>query len=183
MSSNKLRILCLHGYKQNAIMYRKKTAAVRKSIEDIAELEHEPFGWWYAPSYKPTQNGFFVGFKESVEYFKNILLKEGPFDGILGFSQGACFAALLTEMLENRSSFPELISPEFNHAPFKFSILVAGFKPTMQEATNVLLNKESKVKTPSMHFIGDLDTLVLPEAMMSLTEAFENPKIFRHSGG
>lgn len=86
-------------------------------------------------------------------------------------------------MLEDRSQFPEFISPDFEHEPFKFSIIVAGFKPTMQEATNVLLTKEKKVKTPSLHFIGDLDTLVLPEKMISLTEAFENPVIFRHTGG
>ncbi|KAI9486382.1 MAG: serine hydrolase FSH [Benjaminiella poitrasii] len=213
MTSSKLKILCLHGYTQNAIMFRKKTAVVRKGVENLADFvyitaphhiipptfsdiaereaaakedtseEHKPFGWWYSPKYKPTQNGFFIGFKESVEQVKDILLEEGPFDGILGFSQGACFAALLTEMLENRTYFPDLISPEFKHAPFKFSIFVAGFKPTLQEATNVMLNKNSKVKTPSMHFIGDLDTLVLPEAMMSMTEAFENPKIYRHQGG
>jgi hypothetical protein len=89
----------------------------------------------------------------------------------------------LTELLENRAHFPDLIPSTFDHAPFKFSIIVAGFKPTQQEATNFMLIKESKVKTPSLHFIGELDTLVLPEAMESLAEAFENPKIFRHSGG
>jgi hypothetical protein len=37
MSSGKLRILCLHGYTQNAIMFRKKTGAARKGIEKVAE--------------------------------------------------------------------------------------------------------------------------------------------------
>lgn len=37
--------------------------------------EHLPFGWWYSPKYKPTQNGYFVGFKESVEYVKDVLMK------------------------------------------------------------------------------------------------------------
>ncbi|KAI8645843.1 serine hydrolase FSH [Parasitella parasitica] len=213
MTSNKLRILCLHGYTHNAIMFRKKTAAARKSVDDLAEFvyvtgphhispptystigereeaakeesseEHKPFGWWFSPKYRPTQGGFFVGFKESIEFIKDVLIKEGPFDGIMGFSQGACFAALLTELLEDRSYFPDLISPTFGHPPFKFSIIVAGFKPTMQEATNIMLNKSKKVKTPSMHFIGDLDTLVLPEAMISLAETFENPNVFRHPGG
>lgn len=38
MSSNKLRILCLHGYTQNAVMFRKKTAVMRKSVDDNAEF-------------------------------------------------------------------------------------------------------------------------------------------------
>jgi hypothetical protein len=86
---------------------------------------------------------------------------------------------LLTELLENKSH--EFSS--FDHPPLKFTILVSGFKPTMQEATNTLLTTEHKVKTPSLHYIGDLDTLVLPEKMLSLTEVFENPVIFRHMGG
>ncbi|RCH91871.1 hypothetical protein CU098_002314, partial [Rhizopus stolonifer] len=106
---------------------------------------HKPYGWWYSPKYKPTKDNFFIGFKESVEYIKQVLIKEGPFDGILGFSQ--------------------------------------GFKPTMQEATNIMLTKQNKVKTPSLHYIGELDTLVLPEAMNSLSEAFVKPTVFRHSGG
>ncbi|KAG2197112.1 hypothetical protein INT47_004177, partial [Mucor saturninus] len=181
------------------------TAAMRKNVEDIAEFvyitaphhiapatltttaereeaakeevseEHAPFGWWYSPKYKPVRpDGYFVGYKETVEYVTDVLKKQGPFDGILGFSQGACFAALLTEMLENH---------ELDHPPLKFSIIVAGFKPTMQEATNMMLRKDKKVKTPSLHFIGDLDTLVLPENMISLAETFEKAKIFRHTGG
>ncbi|OBZ87102.1 Ovarian cancer-associated gene 2 protein [Choanephora cucurbitarum] len=211
--SRKLRILCLHGYTQNGILFRKRTAVARKSIEEIADLvyitaphhitpptfgtiaerqeaaqeysseEHKPYGWWYSPKYKPTQDGFFIGFKDSVEQIKQVLTQDGPFDGILGFSQGACFAALLTQMMEDRSYFPDLIPPSFEHPPFKFSVIVAGFKPTMQEATNHMLVKTKKVKTPSLHFIGELDTLVLPEAMSTLAEAFDKPKIFKHAGG
>jgi hypothetical protein len=38
MTSNKLRILCLHGYTQNATMFRKKTAVARKSVDDLADF-------------------------------------------------------------------------------------------------------------------------------------------------
>lgn len=72
---------------------------------------------------------------------------------------------------------------ETEQTPFKFAIIVAGFKPTRQTATSMMLTKEDKVKTPSLHYIGDLDTMILPESMSALTEAFEKPKIFRHTGG
>lgn len=42
----------------------------------ISWIEHKPFGWWYSPKYKPTQDGFFIGFKESIEFVKDILVKE-----------------------------------------------------------------------------------------------------------
>ncbi|CEP14960.1 hypothetical protein [Parasitella parasitica] len=191
MTSNKLRILCLHGYTQNGTMFRKKTAAVRKSVDSLADFVYITGPHHISPPTYSTisereaaaKEESSEGFKESIEFVKDVLIKEGPFDGIMGFSQGACFAALLTELLEDRTCFPNLISPTFGHPPFKFSIIVAGFKPTMQEATNIMLNKDKKVKTPSMHFIGDLDTLVLPEAMISLAETFEKPNIFRHTGG
>ncbi|KAI8090684.1 serine hydrolase-domain-containing protein [Thamnidium elegans] len=172
MSVNKLKILCLHGYTQNGILYRKKTAVIRKSIEHMADLEHAMYGWWYSPDYKPVGlDGYLVGYKESLQYVKDIVKQQGPFDGILGFSQGAGFAALFTEIMETEQT------------PFKFSIIVAGFKPTKQTATNMMLTKENKVKTSSLHYIGDLDTLILPEKMNALLEAFEKPKIFRHTGG
>jgi hypothetical protein len=36
--TRKLRILCLHGYTQNAITFSKKTAVLRKALKDVAEL-------------------------------------------------------------------------------------------------------------------------------------------------
>lgn len=44
MTSNKLRILCLHGYTQNATMFRKKTAVARKSIDDLADFGKDDVG-------------------------------------------------------------------------------------------------------------------------------------------
>lgn len=38
LNSKKLRILCLHGMAQNAILFRKKTKSLLRDIEDIAEL-------------------------------------------------------------------------------------------------------------------------------------------------
>lgn len=44
MTSSKLRILCLHGYTQNATMFRKKTAVARKSIDDLADFGKDDVG-------------------------------------------------------------------------------------------------------------------------------------------
>jgi hypothetical protein len=34
----KLRILCLHGMAQNEVIFRKKTAVIRKKLDKIADL-------------------------------------------------------------------------------------------------------------------------------------------------
>lgn len=38
MDTKKLKILCLHGYTQNGILFNKKTALMRKSVQDFADL-------------------------------------------------------------------------------------------------------------------------------------------------
>lgn len=37
-AENKLRILCLHGMVQNAVVFRKKTSVIRKKLDKLAEL-------------------------------------------------------------------------------------------------------------------------------------------------
>ncbi|CDS04144.1 hypothetical protein LRAMOSA07098 [Lichtheimia ramosa] len=208
----KLRILCLHGMVQNGTIFRKKTAVLRKKLDKIADLvyvtgphlitdpkytseaarkaaadpnaseELKPYGWWFPiSSYANTEEGYYAGFKESVEYLKDVLVKEGPFDGIFGFSQGACLAAVMAELLENRSLMPHLVSPEFEHPAFRFAIVAAGFKPESQDATQNLF--KGKIKTPSMHLIGEADSLIVPERMLALADVFEDPIIFKHPGG
>lgn len=38
----KLRILCLHGMVQNATVFRKKTAVIRKKLDKMADLGKHP---------------------------------------------------------------------------------------------------------------------------------------------
>ncbi|KAI9491929.1 serine hydrolase FSH [Zychaea mexicana] len=151
--------------------------------EQVSE-EMRPFAWWFLPRSKPlTEEGFFYGFKESVEHIKQVLLEKGPFDGIIGFSQGACFTGCLAHMLDKRDF---LIPADFPHPPLQFVVMVGGFILTVQPATESKLFSASatrKVETPSMHIIGELDTIILPERSDALADAFKNPFIFRHAGG
>ncbi|KAL0079272.1 serine hydrolase FSH [Phycomyces blakesleeanus] len=208
---NKLRILCLHGMVQNGPVFRKKTAVIRKKLDKIAELiyvtaphlivdprytsdahreaaadehapeESKPFGWWHPTPSGATPEGYYQGFRESVDYLKNILIEQGPFDGVFGFSQGAGLAAVMSELLENRGVMPSLVSKDFGHPAFKFAIICAGFKLISQEATQSLFSVP--INTPSMHIYGEQDTLIVPEKAIALSELFVNPVILTHPGG
>ncbi|KAI9318658.1 serine hydrolase FSH [Dichotomocladium elegans] len=214
---NKLRILCLHGYAQNAILFRKKTAALFRDMEDTIERvyvrgphvvldpeyasmveratkagndvseELRPYAWWFANRQGPgTDDGYYYGFKDTMAYIKKILLEEGPFDGVLGFSQGACLAGILAHALEFRSlpdDNVQLLPRDFPHPPLQFVILAGGFKPLQQATKGILYSSKRKVETRSLHMIGEVDTVVAPERMDALTAAFKNPVIFRHAGG
>lgn len=69
--------------------------------------EMRPYAWWFHTGYKPlTKDGYFQGFKDTMDYIVKVLNEQasyvyfrftqclcqkpmqGPFDGVLGFSQG-----------------------------------------------------------------------------------------------
>ncbi|KAF9432726.1 Ovarian cancer-associated protein 2 [Entomortierella beljakovae] len=152
-----LRILCLHGYTQNALSFTKKTSAFRKSLKGIADLvyvtaphivpiptlgtpeerendeledagpEDESCGWWTSSPEKPQMKGF----DESLSSLREVLETQGPFDGIMGFSQGASMASIVQLLLERPYLSPTMSG--CTHPPVKFSIIVAGFEPRDEE--------------------------------------------------
>lgn len=96
-----------------------------------------------------------------------IIKKEGPFDGILGFSQGARVAAYFAYYCE---IFPEKIKDWM--AP-KFTILLAspGFFPREP-------NKKYTIEIPSIHFIGENDFIF--STSLFTTILFKKPIVFFH---
>lgn len=46
-----------------------------------------------------------VGFNDSVTLIEKTFSEQGPFDGILGFSQGAAFVSILCAMKKKKSMF------------------------------------------------------------------------------
>ncbi|KAI8987299.1 serine hydrolase FSH [Mycotypha africana] len=210
-TTEKLRILCLHGMVQNAGVFRKKTAVIRKKLDKMAELvyvtapqmttdpkytseahraaaadenapeDEKPFAWWHPYPDQQTEDGFYQGFKESVTFLKEFMIKEGPFDGIFGFSQGACLAAIMLICMENRALMPDLFNSDFKHPNFKFAMLCAGFVPEAQKATSGIWSH--KITTPTLHMIGEEDKLIQPALQDRLVEQCIEPTVIRHAGG
>lgn len=114
---NKVRVLCLHGYRQNADVFKNKLGSLRKYVNRYVEFVfinaphpakslvegEEPkanqLSWWFNKddgSFKGTnKNGPAFGFHESLKLVETAWRTQGPFQGLLGFSQGACFVGLI----------------------------------------------------------------------------------------
>lgn len=149
-----VRILCLHGYRQNSQIFHAKLGALRKMLKNHAQLvfidaphrvqpispntsdklaknkpesdEGSPLSegtaedsaaafaeetskaadnikwelsWWFNKddrTFKGTnKNGPAYGFDESLAKVEEVWKNRGPFEGLLGFSQGACFVGLI----------------------------------------------------------------------------------------
>lgn len=87
--------------------------------------KQESFAWNH--SYTDWQRQF-SGLPEAIAYLKTILEKSGPYDGLIGFSQGAAYGIALASLLEDPSLAMECNLPLINHPPFKFAVLYSGCK-------------------------------------------------------
>ncbi|CAF0783637.1 unnamed protein product [Didymodactylos carnosus] len=211
MVSRKLRILCLHGYRQNSTIFREKTGSLRKLLKKHADLiyidaphlipettaelvestnseaanseEHNhqqvdrsnQRGWWFSTSnqtYDPLKlTDCDKGFQESIEYVTNFIQSQTePFDGILGFSQGASFVTLLLLSLNSNSQLS-----------FRFVMLIASFKSGQTQHKDYYKNQ---INIPSLHIIGKNDQ-VIPFKMSEdlANDCFKEPINFYHDGG
>lgn len=132
---------------------------------DPEELEQK--AWW---TYNEEKD-IYIGYDESIAFLKSVIQEQGPFHGILGFSQGAAMTALLGSELIRDPSIPNNL---------KFLALVSGFKSRTAAHEHLF---DSKLSIPSLHVYGETDKWVTPERSKQLIECFENPTIIAHPGG
>lgn len=188
-----MRILCLHGYTQSASLFAKKSSGLRKKLVkaghelvfidgplkiEISELPFEPSpdmegadmrGWWNVNEASKDYSNV----EPALETVKQAVETQGPFDGILGFSQGAGLTAILTKAL------PDLVP---SHPPLKFAIIYSGFVLKAERNQHWYTTNFS---TPALHVMGTLDTLVANERSEALVERWEQDKasVLKHPGG
>ncbi|XP_019541752.3 esterase AAEL000016 [Aedes albopictus] len=191
---SKLKILALHGYRQNGDGFKSKLGSLRKFINKYAELvfvtaphiappladadpgtEPDPTqrSWWFNKddgTFKGTnRNGPAIGFEESLKLVEKVWKDEGC-SGLLGFSQGACFVGLLCDLSARGMTS---IKPEF-------AVLSSGFR----SGSLVHLNfYETKVQIPSLHIYGEADEIIPKDLSMALADTFMDPQILTHPGG
>ena len=189
----KLRVLCIHGYRQNEKTFRERSGGFRKLFKkqidfiflsspheiheevNLARPEEErERGWWFSRpgrSYNALDTtDICTGYQESLQVIKEIFLSEGPFDGVLGFSQGAAFLSLLCTLRNDPTS----------NLNFKFAILIAGFKSLVSPHASMYRNP---IDCPSFHIIGSTDGVIPTQSSEDLLTVFMDGMAYRHDGG
>lgn len=133
-------------------------------------------GWWFSRSDRSYNaldvSDVCIGFEESVQLVKEVYERQGPFDGLLGFSQGAAFASLLCAMPQN--------STGGFHLQFKFALLIAGFKSLLSAHSHLYC---TPVDIPTFHVIGVNDSVIPTLASEDLLSFCQGAVVYRHSGG
>ncbi|WRX08929.1 Serine hydrolase FSH - like 1 [Theobroma cacao] len=109
----KPRILCLHGFRTSAEILKKLVlrwpATVLEKL-DLVFLDgpypaqgksavegffDPPYYEWFQANQDYTE---YTNFEECLAFIEDYIIKNGPFDGLMGFSQGAVLSAALPGM-------------------------------------------------------------------------------------
>jgi len=176
---------------------------IKPTSEDSNGAEDEPdaWGWWRRKGeVEPfTYEGIELGLTRIAEVLKT----EGPFDGIIGFSQGGAAAGMVASLLEpgrreafeavqakGGMGFPESFENNTGfvkgliHPPLKFAVSYSGFG-----SSNPLYRAfyEPQIRTPMLHFLGSVDTIVEERRSLWLVDACvdgrKEGRLVYHPGG
>ncbi|KAJ7529132.1 hypothetical protein O6H91_15G035200 [Diphasiastrum complanatum] len=185
-SGRRIRLLCFHGFRTSAQILEKQLGKWDASIHDLLDLTFlqapfpaegksdvesifpPPYFEWFSFNKAFTE---YVGVQEAVEYISKYMKQNGPFDGFLGFSQGAILSAYLVSLQEKGLALQDV-------EPLRLIVIISGAK---FPSSKMELAYRETIRCPSIHFIGEKDYLKTPGE--ELVKLFQSPFIIRHSYG
>ncbi|XVF36627.1 hypothetical protein REPUB_Repub19eG0073300 [Reevesia pubescens] len=170
----KPRFLCLHGFRTSGTILKKQIEtkwpqSVLEKLDlvytdapfpaqgksDVEGIFDPPYYEWFQFNNEFTS---YTNFDECLAYIEDIMIKQGPFDGLLGFSQGVA----LTQV-----------------SKIKFLIIIGGAK--FKSETVAEKAYSSLIQCPSLHFLGETD--FLKPYGLELLESCVDPVVIHHPKG
>lgn len=231
-----LKLLMLHGYTQSGSLFHAKSRALTKHIQKALPLHEVTASYPTAPlrlrpsdipGYEPSDTGIpdddieaygwwrrsnsanpplYTGIEEGLSAVAKVLTDEGPFDGVIGFSQGAALAGMVAGLLEPGRkevfaqfakedsegaagmSFPSAFDEAtgFRHPPLKFALCYSGFRAPGPRYRGFYDNPP--IQTPVLHILGSLDAVVDEGRSRALIDACQGQPekeglVIWHPGG
>ncbi|KAI3851156.1 hypothetical protein MKX03_021514 [Papaver bracteatum] len=185
----KPRVLCLHGFRTSGEILKKQLVtkwpqSVVNKLDLVfvdapfpCEGESEVEGIYDPPYYEWFQyekDSTYRNFEECLEFIQDITLKQGPFDGLLGFSQGAILSATLPGLRSKGLALSKV--PEI-----KFLIIIGGAISRSPAIVAKAYSLSSPVQCPTLHFLGKRD--YLRPYGEKLLELCVDPVVIHHPSG
>ncbi|CAN4122357.1 unnamed protein product [Withania somnifera] len=182
------RFLCLHGFRTSGEILKKQiydkwpTRVVEKldlvfvdapcpsqGKSDVEGIFDPPYYEWYQfnKDSKEYQN-----FDKCLEYIEECINKHGPFDGLLGFSQGAILSGALPGLQDKGVGLTKV-------PKIKYLMIIAGAK--LQNKPLAEKAYSSAITCPSVHFLGEKD--FLKKGGIELLESCVDPVVIHHPRG
>ncbi len=193
-AGQRLKILVLHSFRQSGKRLSAKTGRLQQELRALADLVFidaphayrptgrtaaqfaEDFGdappplehqrcWWISNE----DHSEYHGWEESLAYLEDVFRRLGPFDGVLGFSQGAALTGLLAA-LQPRGPIS-----------MQFVICASGFLSRARPHRALL--QPGSIELPSLHIFGETDALVDNARTLALAGCFVAPAVASHPRG
>nr|AAM63786.1 unknown [Arabidopsis thaliana] len=185
--ARKPRFLCLHGFRTSGEIMKIQLHKWPKSVidrldlvfldapfpcqgkSDVEGIFDPPYYEWFQFNKEFTE---YTNFEKCLEYLEDRMIKLGPFDGLIGFSQGAILSGGLPGL--------QAKGIEFQKVPkIKFVIIIGGAK--LKSAKLAENAYSSSLETLSLHFLGETD--FLKPYGTQLIESYKNPVVVHHPKG
>ena len=193
--ARRLRVLCLHGYHGSAATLRAQMRGLAEGVAARAELvcidapslAVGDFGWWHAVDDErdavsddpgvTTRHKHYKGWARTRDAIIAVFEREGPFDGVFGFSQGAALTGLLVGLRA-----PDGKKTAERPLAFDFAVMVGGFRSNDPEHASLYARRDS-YDLPSLHMLGRADSIVPNASSRALAACFAGPTLLEHDGG
>ncbi|KAL4782703.1 serine hydrolase FSH [Aspergillus varians] len=168
-----MRFLCLHGASTSGEIFEIQSGGLVQALESqghkfqfingrlSSDCEPELKGIVPPPFYNHYPRGTAPGsdLLKAIEYTLRTIDREGPFDAVMGFSQGAALAYSLLDhhAQQNGAAAPPL---------FKAAVFICGGEPyelegreraTLSDDGAGAGAKQYRVRIPTAHIVGRLD--------------------------
>ncbi|KAG7546339.1 Serine hydrolase FSH [Arabidopsis suecica] len=183
----KPRFLCLHGFRTSGEIMKIQLHKWPKSVidrldlvfldapfpcqgkSDVEGIFDPPYYEWFQFNKEFTE---YTNFEKCLEYLEDRMIKLGPFDGLIGFSQGAILSGGLPGLQAKGIALQKV-------PKIKFVIIIGGAK--LKSAKLAENAYSSSLETLSLHFLGETD--FLKPYGTQLIESYKNPVVVHHPKG
>ncbi|KAH7859603.1 hypothetical protein Vadar_003122 [Vaccinium darrowii] len=175
----KPRVLCLHSFRSSGKIFEEQTQIwpefVREKMDLVfidalfpagglkelgSEEEFDPHYEWFQSNQDFSEH---KNFDECIAFIEDCMTRMGPFDGLMGFSQGVAL-----------TSVPKI----------KFVILISGgkFGGSMFSSPKLAQNAfSSPIQCPSLHLFGEKD--IAKSNAIEQLDSFVDPFVIHHPEG
>ncbi|KAL9234694.1 hypothetical protein vseg_009533 [Gypsophila vaccaria] len=183
----KPRMMCLHGFRTSGEIMKKQIEKWDESVlqkldlvfvdgpspaegkSNVEGIFDPPYYEWFQTNHDQT---VYKNFEKCLDYVEDCMIKHGPFDGLMGFSQGAYLAAALPGLQAQGVALKKV-------SKIKFLIIISGAK--MKDITWANFAYAAPIKCPSLHFLGKED--FLKPFGEELLQCCVDPLIIHHPKG
>lgn len=169
------KILCLHGGGQSGTSFKNQASmvALRSQLSSQFEFVYaqtpEAGDVWIrdAPGGKSAGTTDANWAATSLAYLDSFVAANGPFAGILGYSQGSAFATYYVSQRQSAQS-----------SPFLFTMLFCGYLPTVHAGLTSAIDAASPFHDiPALVFMGANDFVITNALTTAQAGKYTSPTV------